>query len=54
METGKVFSPEMPFYRPSASPSYEASSHVKYYAYSCKLLSLILLDVCCIVMKYMY
>ena len=52
-ETGKGFSPEMPFYskfkkfwstkspwgsvsyRPSASPSYEASSHVNnYYAYS--------------------
>ena len=43
-ETGKVFSPEMPSpwgsvsYRPSASPSYEASSHVKNYAYSGKLL----------------
>ena len=53
-ETGKVFSPEMPFYsklykilkyvvpvgsvsyRPSASPSYEASSHVNNYAYSGK------------------
>ena len=52
-ETGKVFSPEMPFYskkfwntspwgsvsyRPSVSPSYEASSHVNNYAYSGKLL----------------
>ena len=29
-------------YRPSASPSYEASSHVKNYAYSGKLLLLII------------
>ena len=54
-ETGKGFSPEMPFYfqilkyseirrsvsyRPYASPSYEASSHVKNYVYSGKLLLL--------------
>ena len=59
-ETGKVFSPEMPFYskfgttysmwgsvsyRPSVSSSYEASSHVNSYAYSGKLLLLLLQSV---------